>query len=220
MTVSDIYMSMRITGFAALLVPLCAVAAGPPDGVNVTVTNDSAEPVPVTGAVELDSPVTVGGEVNVANPVEIDDSTPIRVHVENPVAAEQSLRGEPVTLGTSLLTIFPGDRDVDEEIYEVPEDKVFLIEYVSADTISDADLAADLAKLQIVTSTGDELAGHDIGVMEPFGSAFTVSKQVRLYAGPGTTVRGLMRRVGSTFQINNNAFDWRLKLSGRLLDAP
>jgi hypothetical protein len=205
-----------------------AIAAGPPDGLNVQVINTPANPVPVTGSVTGSVTGTVGLAPGTSvgltpgTSVMIDSTVgdPVRVRNVNdaiqPAQAQIACISPSVTIGCGPVTI-----------YTVPAGKRLVIEYAS---MSACMLPGQTATLTVSTEVGSTLVHHLVNVTPPAAgpgtgaigcnlpaasSVTAVGQQVRLYADPGTTVT-----VEGDRNSNTGAANFVFSISGYLVDVP
>jgi hypothetical protein len=102
-----------------VFVSITVLAAGPQDGLETTVINESDNPVPVEGSVTIDGGVTIGGEISVVNTpgVTVENTPTVNVNSSdlNPVIVHdiamspQLVRGRLVYLGSSISQSAPPD---------------------------------------------------------------------------------------------------------------
>jgi hypothetical protein len=178
---------LGIIACVGLLFAPTAIIGSPPAR-EVVITNIEADPVPVV--------VTNGGGA-VAQPVQISDFLSI---CNGCLAAGKS------------------------SIYDVPSGKRLVVEYVSV-RFSGLD-SDDSADISLWTEVGGNNAEHYLGVAEPqgrltfdlFASEYQfISKQVRFYADPDTSIGMQVKRVKRNY---GNAVDVWITISGYISDIP
>jgi hypothetical protein len=128
-----------------------ATAAGPDPGINVTVTNTAAKPVPVTGAITGSITGTVG--LAPGSSVLIDNTVGDPVRTRNVNDAIQPVQAK-AQCSTDTLGCLP-------TIYTVPAGKRLVIEYAS---MSACILPGQAAALSISTIVAGTLATHYLNV--------------------------------------------------------
>jgi len=189
--------------FVAISVVAAPVQAqGPPVTFNSRVVNTAADPIPVTGAVN----VSIAG--NDPLPVRVVDAataTPFQVFImRNP-----GVIGFPFTPFT------------------VPADKRLVIEYVSGE-LAAASSCATVPRMVLTTTVGGATLTHyfypeDTGVIDEGngpGRVFGLSQETRLYADPGTDVLTQIRTSASPGCGYRTGVDTGLHISGYLVDVP
>jgi hypothetical protein len=164
--------------------------AGPPGGLEVKVINDDTEPVPVTGEVTA----TISGDVKVVN-------------------------GAVERVAFSSSGSIEADKWQSDVIYmfEVPDDKVLVVEYVSV-------LAHVPDNPQAGVSLFVRASGHVIGVLEKTGSfgiggGWTdyIAKVVRFHVNSGDNLRFLINR---SIKDPDDDVGFDVRITGFLEDAP
>lgn len=172
--------SVRTILLGVLVLPLCAVAAGPPGGIQVEVTNSAANPVPVTGAVAVDGPVEVTGAVDVnstdAQPVIVRD-----VSADSPRIPYQETVTVPWT--TAAVTLLFSD---------VPPGMRLVVEHISASLFMAP--SRELGSFGVTTQVEGVSATHTIAIPESapaFAGSTTYSggQSLRLYSDQRLSVR-------------------------------
>jgi hypothetical protein len=156
-------------------------------------------------------PSGIQGEVTVVNtPLPVTLDTPVPVVVEMPTRTPVQVRGRDDDCG-SVCGI---------TVYEVPEGKRLLIEYVSADTrIQPAGQSGTEPSVGISTRFGGQSQFIQVGRMGNTGiginSRDVLSTTVKIFAEAGTSVRCSL----SVPNFENSNF-FNCNITGYLEDAP
>jgi hypothetical protein len=225
-------MKLNTIGAALLLLVAASAFAAPPEvkpspATPVSVTNTSADPIPVTGSVSVTGSITgtVTGTVGLTpgTSVMIDStvSDPVRVRNVNdaiqPVQIANQCTSPQNTIGCDAPVA---------QLYKVPAGKRLVIEYASVDVCT---LPGQTATLHIKTTLGANFVDHTIGVTPPAAgpgspnigcnltpsSTTAVAAQVRLYADADSFV-GIAGDRSSAVGTTTFAFS----MSGYLVDVP
>jgi hypothetical protein len=198
-----------------------AVAAGPPDGLQVNVVNTPANPVPVS----LQGTSTVSGNVAVtntsSNPVPVTIPSNVSVIVVNPadLAKAQGIQHPyqhreicEFTIGTSECL----------RTFQTPANQRLVVEYISSNCGMDAGL--QLQKLEITTQLGGPniTTPHYVTapdpVITPFGAAiYTFGQTVRLYADQNSPIQVMGVTSGVVSSAGTSCF---VSFSGQAIDTP
>jgi hypothetical protein len=172
--------------FVTVVFSSLAFAAGPDPGVNVTVTNTSSQPVPVT----LQGTNAITGSVTVTN-------TP-NVNVQNEVAVRST--DNPAQQAVQFATSFPLNGSpnfggLKDDAYTVPAGKRLVIEYVATEFILNGASSTGRGLLSVdVTNPGSFKTPHALGTSSEAvpctgsQSCLVISKTVRIYAEPGAKI--------------------------------
>ena len=217
-------MKQRIfTAIVACLIPVIAlgqVNIKPAPSTPVTVTNDAANPVPVTGAVTGSITGTVGLAPGTGVFIDNTSNDPVRVRNVNdaiqPVQASKPLTIDDTSLGIQSV------------LYKVPSGKRLVIEYGSLDV--GCALPGQTFTLSLATNLGGTLVGHSLGATLPTAppgtsniacngvlasSTTAMGQKSRLYADPGTEVSLTVNRSNRT-----GVAAIEVAIAGYLVDVP
>ena len=220
---------MKLNGLsAAVLLFLTTSVFGAPPAVKpspdtpVSVTNTSANPVPVTGSVNVSGSVTgtvtgtVGLEPGASVMIDSTVGDPVRVRNVNDAI-------QPVQVSTTCLTSTLGCLPT---IYTVPAGKRLVIEYASLGVCI---LPGQSATLNIATTTSGQSANHYLNGTPPAAGPGTAAigcnsgpssfvatgQQVKIYADAGTGVV-----VTGDRNSTDGSANFHFSISGYLVDVP
>ncbi len=196
-----------------------ALAAGPPDGLQVNVINTPANAVPVTGSITGSVTGTVGLAPGTKVLIDSTVGNPVRVRNVNdaiqPVQAKASCTSPAGTIGCGPANI-----------YTVPAGKRLVIEYAS---MAACMLPGQTVQSSVATNLGGAYVTHFLNTPQPTAgpgssaigcnvapsSLTAVGQQLRLYADAGTAV---LAGADRTSNLGSSSFEFTI--SGYLVDVP
>jgi len=194
-------MLITLAVFTTICFGSVALAIPPTPNVNANITNDSSNPVPVDANITNDSSNPVPVDANITN----DSSNPVPVTTQ---PTRGGLDESHISVSTKFTLSFIAIMN-DGEIagygdpYKVPEGKRLVIEYASFDPAATPSApdpgAAYTVFISIQNPTNTASMSHVLGVASPIKSSTGTTggintsweggAMVRIYAGPGETIR-------------------------------
>ncbi len=186
-----------------------------------SVTNQGGPPNPVPPGrqVEIVAPLPLPVDASISGSVEVNNFP-----ATQNVAGTVNVANLPPAREPVQISVFYGCNTngfgCGTDVYTVPSGKRLVIEYVSM--IIGSVTQPDTVAPRIRTELGGNFVEHELGVTSEITNVggfanIVIGQNVKLYADPGTVVRGSFRREKGISQFG---YDLSVKISGYLETVP
>jgi hypothetical protein len=208
-------MLIAALGLVLLLVPQQYVSGAPPTP-NVNVIN---------------TPLTIDGVVDVANTPDVNVANTPDVNIANTPLLVEEAAVEPFLVSRRVQLNNNNATDDFQLVIPIPEGKVVIVEYVSADVCCDEIQQNETFQLYVLAGTGSELPRHYVAKLTRFDGLTRIGSHFIRHAGGGpVTTYGVSPwpSINISVQSNIGVGKWPqdprnlfadIQLSGRLVNA-